>query len=273
MPKTILLVEDSVTTQKAVMTAFAHGDFEIVTAHDATAALYQLRTLRPDIVVADAAMADMDGFRLCQIIRATDWVRHVPVLLLTSSFTTYDKRRGEQAGVTAHLAKPFEHDVLQYLVEQLVEQTPPAETPLQPPTVAASQPATWSIESLEALPSLQPDVTEPPQTPNHTAPKTASSETTSVPAQQPQPDQALQALLGHSLLHMLREAFEAHLEQLMQQLTPHILDTVQETVRTKVPTLLEELLQREIDKLKQAVERDGPDGDEEGGPFGTAQSL
>ena len=268
MAKTILLVEDSVTTQKAVLTAFAHEDFAIVTANDATEALRQLRTIRPDIILADAAMADLDGFRLCHIIRATDRVRHVPVLLLTSSFASYDKQRGEQAGVTAHLAKPFEHHVLQYVVEQLLEQMPPPEALLEPTATAPSQTPTWSIEALEALPSLQPDATESPDTPlhrpdapGHTETQGVASEAASTPSQQPRAEHELQAFLGYSLLHILREALEAHLEQLMRQLTPHILDTVQEAVHTKVPALLEELLQREIDKLKQAVEHDGPDGD------------
>jgi hypothetical protein len=62
--------------------------------------------------------------------------------------------------------------------------------------------------------------------------------------------------LGHHLIQLLRETLDAHLATTLTQLMPQILETVRDVVRTQMPDLLAVLLQREIAKLKQAVEQD-----------------
>ena len=138
MATKLLLVEDSLSIQTIVETAFAREGFEVMVAGDALDGLHKAQTLRPDIVLADASMPDMDGFQLCQRIRQSADGRHVPVVLLTSGFTAYDKAKGDHAGVTMHLAKPFEPQVLLDMVKQLV---PGAYRPASPlSTIATTLP-------------------------------------------------------------------------------------------------------------------------------------
>jgi len=137
MATKLLLVEDSLSIQTIVETAFAREGFEVMVAGDALDGLHKAQTLRPDIVLADASMPGMDGFQLCQSIRQSAGGRHVPVVLLTSGFAAYDKAKGEQAGVTTHLAKPFESQVLLDMVKQLVPVAPHPAPPLA--TVATIQ--------------------------------------------------------------------------------------------------------------------------------------
>jgi len=138
MATKLLLVEDSLSIQTIVETAFAREGFEVMVADDALDGLHKAQTLRPDIVLADASMPDMDGFQLCQRIRQSADGRHVPVVLLTSGFTAYDKAKGDHAGVTMHLAKPFEPQVLLDMVKQLV---PGAYRPASPlSTIATTLP-------------------------------------------------------------------------------------------------------------------------------------
>src|SRR5919202_2900719 len=138
MATKLLLIEDSLSIQTIVETAFAREGFEVMVAGDALNGLHKAQTLRPDIVLADAAMPGMDGFQLCQRIRQSAGGRHVPVVLLTSGFAAYDKAKGDRAGVTAHLAKPFEPQVLLDMVKQLV---PVAHRPVPPlPTMPAGLP-------------------------------------------------------------------------------------------------------------------------------------
>jgi CheY-like chemotaxis protein len=133
MRRTMLLIEDSITTQKAVTVVFDGDDLDIIAANSATEGLQKLQTLVPDIILADASLPDIDGFRLCQMIRETTNMRHVPVLLLTSNFVIYDKAKGDHAGVTEHLAKPFEPHTLRHLVWRLMTNTvPTAGDPLDP---------------------------------------------------------------------------------------------------------------------------------------------
>src|SRR5262249_49627136 len=120
MAMKLLLVEDSLSIQTLVETTFAQEDFEIITSSDALDGLHKAQTLLPDIVLIDASMPGMDGFQLCQRLRQSASGCQVPVVLLTSGFALYDKAKGDRVGVTTHLAKPFDPQVLLALVTQLV---------------------------------------------------------------------------------------------------------------------------------------------------------
>jgi DNA-binding response OmpR family regulator len=120
MATKLLLVEDSLSIQTIVETTFTREGFEVMVVSDALDGLHKAQTLLPDIVLADASMPGLDGFQLCQRIRQSASGRHMPVVLLTSGFAAYDKTKGERAGVTTHLAKPFEPQVLLDMVKQLV---------------------------------------------------------------------------------------------------------------------------------------------------------
>ena len=135
MATKLLLVEDSLSMQTIVETTFTQTGFEVIVAGDALDGLHKAQTLLPDIVLADASMPGLDGFQLCQRIRHSASGRHVPVVLLTSGFAAYDKAKGDRAGVTTHLAKPFEPQVLLELVQQLV---PGVRHPPYPSTAAAT---------------------------------------------------------------------------------------------------------------------------------------
>jgi len=138
MATKLLLVEDSLSMQTIVETAFAREGFEVMVAGDALDGLHKAQTLRPDIVLADASMPGLDGFQLCQRIRQSAGGRQVPVVLLTSGFAAYDQAKGDRAGVTTHLAKPFDPQVLLDMVKQLVPVAPHPASPLS--TIATLQP-------------------------------------------------------------------------------------------------------------------------------------
>jgi hypothetical protein len=74
-------------------------------------------------------------------------------------------------------------------------------------------------------------------------------------------DVAASEALGRLMLQVIRDALQTHLGSILERLTPQILATVQDIGAKKAPELLEALLQREIDKLKQAVEADDRDGE------------
>jgi DNA-binding response OmpR family regulator len=272
MATKLLLIEDSLSIQTIVETTFTREGFEVIVVNDALDGLHQAQTWRPDIVLADAAMPGMDGFQLCQSIRQSVGGRYVPVVLLTSGFAAYDKTRGDQAGVTAHLAKPFEPQALLDLVKQLVSVAHRPASPLSPiPAVPSSRESEMAGELLGdpwsnvASPAAPPEVSHPaepsPRASDGAWPATSqasqdahphvSSETIGL--------NALYHTLGCHLVQMLREALDAHLTTMLAQLTPHVLDTVRDVVQAKMPDLLEALLQQEIDKLKHAAEQEQHD--------------
>jgi len=81
-------------------------------AADATAGLAEIARDRPDVVLLDVMLPDMDGFEVLRRIRGAPATRDLPVILLTALGDPESRRRGREAGATDYLAKPFDPDTL-----------------------------------------------------------------------------------------------------------------------------------------------------------------
>src|SRR5512137_1913788 len=121
MPKTLLLADDSVTIQKVVAIVFAGEDYRIIAVDNGEDALHRARENPPDIVLADAVMPRMNGYELCQALKADPTLAEVPVLLLTGTFEPFDEARARAARADGHVAKPFDSQALLTRVRDLVE--------------------------------------------------------------------------------------------------------------------------------------------------------
>jgi CheY-like chemotaxis protein len=120
MPKTLLLADDSVTIQKVVGISFANEDVVLVTVDNGDDAVLRARELRPDLVLADVAMPGKDGYEVCEAIKSDSQMRHVPVLLLSGTFESFDEARARQVGADGHITKPFEAQALVDRVNELL---------------------------------------------------------------------------------------------------------------------------------------------------------
>jgi CheY-like chemotaxis protein len=116
MPKRILVADDSVTIQKAFAMVFGGQDITLAMARSADEALSSARQGRPDLVIADAALGNGNGYDLCAALKAEPTLRAVPVLILASSHVPYDDTRGQRVGAVGALIKPFES---QSLIDQV----------------------------------------------------------------------------------------------------------------------------------------------------------
>jgi CheY-like chemotaxis protein len=120
MPKTLLLADDSVTIQKVVGISFANEDVVLLTVDNGDDAVVRAQEARPDLVLADVAMPGKDGYEVCEAIKADPALRHVPVLLLSGTFETFDEERARQVGADGHITKPFEAQALVDRVNDLL---------------------------------------------------------------------------------------------------------------------------------------------------------
>ena len=139
MPKTLLLADDSVTIQKVVGISFANEDVRIVTVDNGDDAVTRAREIRPDIVLADVVMPGKSGYDVCAALKADPALAHIPVLLLTGTFETFDEDRAARVGADGHITKPFE---AQALVELVSARLASAAAPRSAtPAAAAAKPA------------------------------------------------------------------------------------------------------------------------------------
>jgi CheY-like chemotaxis protein len=93
MSATILLVDDSTTTLLMEKMLFMkYTKFSIVTAADGAEALQKALAEKPNLILMDVEMPNMDGFEACREMRKTDALRDVPIILITSRGVQYADR-------------------------------------------------------------------------------------------------------------------------------------------------------------------------------------
>jgi len=117
---TLLLADDSPTIHRLVELTFAHEDVRVVSVNDGAAAVAQIDSVRPDIVLADVGMPRLTGYDVAGHIKRTPALKHIPVLLLTGAFDPIDPERARDCGSDGSLVKPFEPQQLIARVKELI---------------------------------------------------------------------------------------------------------------------------------------------------------
>src|SRR5512143_4247355 len=105
----VLVADDEPRITKLVSIALGEEGFRVVTANSGEEALQKAEDVRPDIVLLDIVMPDLDGIEVMRQLRER---RPVPVILLTAKGSTADKAKGLDLGADDYIAKPFDLDEL-----------------------------------------------------------------------------------------------------------------------------------------------------------------
>jgi CheY-like chemotaxis protein len=135
----ILLADDSITIQKVIELTFSDEDFELHTVGNGQKAIDEIRSIMPHIVLCDIIMPEKNGYEVCEFIKSSPDLKHIPVLLLTGAFEPFDQERARSAGCDGFLAKPFEPQTLISKVKELLLKSP-AVAPAPAPVPAAAKP-------------------------------------------------------------------------------------------------------------------------------------
>ena len=104
----LLVADDSVAIQKVVDLTFTDEGMQVTAVGDGDQAREKLEEIAPDIVLADAHMPGIDGYELCRIIRQSERLKEIPVILLVGSFEPFDEALAREAGASDIVTKPFQ---------------------------------------------------------------------------------------------------------------------------------------------------------------------
>jgi two-component system KDP operon response regulator KdpE len=105
----VLVADDEVRITKLVSLALREQGFRVVTANSGHEAIQKAEEYRPDVVVLDIVMPDLDGI---EVMRELQERRSMPIILLTAKGATADKTQGLDMGADDYVAKPFHPDEL-----------------------------------------------------------------------------------------------------------------------------------------------------------------
>ncbi len=108
----ILVVEDSPTQAEQLRYILEKNRYRVSVAGNGEEALAMIKGKRPDLVISDILMPEMDGYELCRSIKALDGLQAAPVMLLTSLTDLRDVMRGLECGADNFITKPYDEGYL-----------------------------------------------------------------------------------------------------------------------------------------------------------------
>lgn len=86
---------------------FTHANFEVVTARNGREALNKIHREKPDIIVLDTALSDIDGIELCRKLKESEDTRHIPVILISAKTEGSNKMVKAMSSADNYITKPF----------------------------------------------------------------------------------------------------------------------------------------------------------------------
>ena len=106
--QTVLLVEDNEDNRIIYSTVLRHVGYDVVEAQDGIQALALARSSRPNLILMDIAIPELDGWEATRILRQDPATSDIPIIALTAHALPNDRERAVEVGFTAYLAKPVE---------------------------------------------------------------------------------------------------------------------------------------------------------------------
>jgi CheY-like chemotaxis protein len=104
----ILIIDDEWTIQLALQARLSARGFSVQLASDGPSGLLAARQYRPDVILLDLRMPDMDGFEVLRRLRSSPETSSIPVIILTANIQDSVKQQARSAGAARFLTKPFE---------------------------------------------------------------------------------------------------------------------------------------------------------------------
>jgi len=122
MGKKILIVEDNIVILTMQKQIFEMEGYDIITAQEGMDALKKIHQETPDIVLLDVNIPGMNGFELCRQIKEDPNLKHIIVVMISAVYySEEDAKKGMAMGADAYFTKPYENELLQGKIKELVE--------------------------------------------------------------------------------------------------------------------------------------------------------
>ncbi|HLS04302.1 MAG TPA: response regulator transcription factor [Actinomycetales bacterium] len=121
----LLVVDDETNIRDLLAAALRFAGFEVTTAKNGNEALDAARDVRPDLIVLDVMMPDMDGFTVTRRLRARG--DDMPVLFLTARADSSDAVKGLSAGGDDYVTKPFSLDEVVARIQAILRRSAPVQ--------------------------------------------------------------------------------------------------------------------------------------------------
>ena len=104
---TVLVVDDDNELRDLLSTELELEGHKVVTANNGLEGVDKARTLKPDLILMDIMMPEMDGIEATMILKEDEYTKYIPIIMVTSIDKKDDMAKGFEAGATDYVTKPF----------------------------------------------------------------------------------------------------------------------------------------------------------------------
>ena len=121
--KKIMIVDDEIEFVEMITMRFRASGYEVMASHDGEGVIEKIRTEKPDLVLLDIMLPNVDGYIICSAIKKDAEFKKIPVILLTAKDTTSEADKLQEAGADYCMIKPFEPKELLDKIRELIKKS------------------------------------------------------------------------------------------------------------------------------------------------------
>jgi twitching motility two-component system response regulator PilG len=108
----VMVIDDSNTIRRCAEIFLKQAGCQVSLADNGFDALGKITTEPPDLIFVDIMMPRLDGYQTCALLKKSGKHREIPIVMLSSKDSAFDRARGRMAGSDEHLTKPFTKETL-----------------------------------------------------------------------------------------------------------------------------------------------------------------
>ncbi|MCD4842867.1 MAG: response regulator [Methanosarcinales archaeon] len=119
----IMIVDDELDSLLPLKRALEAENYQVIEASSGMEAIEKTRSDHPDIILLDLMMPGMDGFEVCNVLKADSLTQHIPIIMLTAKGEIDDKIEGIETGADDYVTKPFDLGELKARIKMILRRT------------------------------------------------------------------------------------------------------------------------------------------------------
>jgi len=123
----ILVVDDEPDALELIGFNLKNAGYDVITAEDGAAAVKKARSQKPDLILLDLMIPEIDGLEVCKILRRDDATSGIPIIMVTAKAAELDRVLGLELGANDYVTKPFSPRELVLRVKNLLQRNAPPE--------------------------------------------------------------------------------------------------------------------------------------------------
>ncbi len=116
----VVCIDDGAAVRAAVEQILSQHGYEVTSISNPLKALSLVFQLKPDLILCDITMPELDGYEICAMLRKSTAFRAVPIVMLTGKDGFIDRVKARMVGATDYLTKPFGEGELLMLIEKYI---------------------------------------------------------------------------------------------------------------------------------------------------------